>query len=145
MKLILSTLLLIIMSMAHVTAQPDPGSELTDLEQQWCKALKEGDAHWFEQNLADDYTSISSGDGSLHHKKDEIAGMKSSTVVYESLELSDLVARIEGNAGVVTGVNHIKGHDKDANTFEMRLAFTDTYIRRAGRWQVWASQHTRQK
>jgi len=145
MKLILSTLLLMIMSMANVTAQPGPGSELTDLEQQWCRALKEGDAHWFEQHLADDYSSINSGDGSLHHKKEEIAEMKSSTIVYDSLELSDLVARIEGNAGVVTGVNHIKGHDKDGNTFDLRLAFTDTYVRRAGRWQVWASQHTRQK
>lgn len=145
MKLILATLLLIIMSMANVTAQSGPGSELADLEQQWCKALKEGDSPWFEQHLADDYSSISSGDGSLHHKKEEIAEMKSSTVVYDSLELSDLVTRIEGNAGIVTGVNHIKGHDKDGNMFDVRLAFTDTYVRRAGRWQVWASQHTRKK
>jgi hypothetical protein len=31
-------------------------------------------------------------------------------------------------------------HDRPC---EVKLAFTDTYIKRDGRWQVWASQHTR--
>jgi ketosteroid isomerase-like protein len=145
MKEILPILLLMVMSGVSAAPQTtfDPG--LAEMEQEWCKALKAGDAGWFEEHLADDFTSISSADGLLHRKHEEIADMKSSTTIYDSLELSALVVRIEGNAGVVTGVNHVKGRDKDGNTFDVRLAFTDTYIRRAGRWQVWASQHTRQK
>ena len=50
---------------------------------------------------------------------------------------------VRAGAGVVTGVNHIKGHDEHGQTFDVKLSFTDTYIKRHGRWQAWASQHTR--
>lgn len=120
---------------------PDP----VEIERQWCEALKKADVQWFEERLASDFTSISSGDGSLHHKTEELSEMKSGAVIYESVELSDLVLRTEGNSSVVTGVNHVKGHDRQGNAFDVRLAFTDTYVRRNNRWEVWASQHTRVK
>jgi ketosteroid isomerase-like protein len=145
MKIASAALFLTLMSSELVVSQSTSNSELAKIEQEWCNALKAGDAHWFEDHLADDFTSVSSADGSLHRKHDEIAGMQSSAAVYESLELSDLTERVEGNAGVVTGVNHIKGHDKDGNVFDVKLAFTDTYLLRDGRWLVWASQHTRVK
>jgi ketosteroid isomerase-like protein len=59
------------------------------------------------------------------------------------MELSNLEVRVEGNAGVVTGVNHLKGQDEKGEPFDVKLSFTDTYIKRDGRWFVWASQHTR--
>jgi len=55
----------------------------------------------------------------------------------------DLQVRIEGNAGIVTGVNHLKGKNENGEAFDVKLSFTDTYIKRDGRWLVWASQHTR--
>jgi ketosteroid isomerase-like protein len=115
------------------------------MEHQWNEALKAHDTAWFEKNLADDFTDISSGNGALTTKAEDIANLKTDKTVYESLELANLHARIEGNAGVVTGVNHIKGHTEGGDTFEVRLSFTDTYIKRHGRWQAWASQHTRMR
>ena len=44
---------------------------------------------------------------------------------------------------MVVNNNHLKGHDEKGEGFEVKLAFTDTDIKRDGRWQVWASQHTR--
>ncbi|HJQ26922.1 MAG TPA: nuclear transport factor 2 family protein [Blastocatellia bacterium] len=116
---------------------------LLRMEHEWNEALKARDLTWFERNLAADVTDISSGNGALHTKAEDIAALKADRTVYESLALSDLKARVEGNAGIVTGVNHIKGRDEQGQPFDVRLSFTDTYIRRAGRWQVWASQHTR--
>lgn len=115
---------------------------LLQMEQDWNAALKAHNATWFEQNFAGDLTNINSGNGALHNKAEEIAALESDKTVYESLEFSDLKARVEGNAGVVTGINQIKGHDEQGGSFEVKLAFTDTYIKRDGRWQVWASQHT---
>ena len=46
-------------------------------------------------------------------------------------------------AGIVTGMNHLRGHDEQGQGFDVRLSFTDTYIKRHGHWQAWASQHTR--
>jgi ketosteroid isomerase-like protein len=121
----------------------DDGSDLLRMEREWNEALKARNVAWFERNLAADFTDISSGNGSLHTKAQDIEVLKDDKTVYESLELSDLRARVEGSAGVVTGVNHIKGRDEQGQPFDVKLSFTDTYITRDGRWQVWASQHTR--
>jgi len=120
-------------------------TSVLELERQWNNALKNHDVAWIEKNFANDITDTSSGNGALHSKTEDIAMMKADKTVYEILELSDLKARVEGNAGIVTGINHLKGHDETGQEFDIRLAFTDTYIKRDGRWQVWASQHTRVK
>ncbi len=121
----------------------DAGGVLIRMEHEWNEALKARDVAWFERNLAGDVTDISSGNGALHTKAEDIEALKADKTVYESLELSDLRVRVEGSAGVVTGVNHIRGRDEQGQAFDVRLSFTDTYIKRGGRWQVWASQHTR--
>ena len=123
----------------------DDGDLLVSLEREWNEALKGHDVAWLEKNFASDLTDISSGNGALHSKAEDIAMMKADKTVYDLLELSELKTRVEGNAGIVTGINHLKGHDDQGQAFDLRLAFTDTYIRRDGRWQVWATQHTRVK
>jgi ketosteroid isomerase-like protein len=139
---------LFITALIATTAVADSTSDQTtllDLERQWNNALKTHDAAWIEKNFAADVTDTSSGNGALHSKTEDIAMMKADKTVYEILELSDLKARVEGNVGIVTGINHLKGRDETGQEFDIRLAFTDTYIKRDGRWQVWASQHTRVK
>jgi ketosteroid isomerase-like protein len=118
---------------------------LLRMEREWNEALQKRDVTWFEQNIAGDMTAVSSGNGARTTKAEEIEGMKTDKTVYISLELSFLKARVEGNAGIVTGMNHIRAHDEQGQSLDVKLAFTDTYIKRDGRWQVWASQHTRIK
>jgi ketosteroid isomerase-like protein len=130
-------------AMTTFAQPPDDKNVLLQIEQGWNLALKHKDVPWFEQNLADDLTDTSSGNGALHSKVEDIAALKKDKTVYDSLELSNLQVRIEGNAGIVTGVNHLKGKDENGEPFEVKLSFTDTYIKRNGRWLVWASQHTR--
>lgn len=138
--------LFLAMMTASALAQPDADhASLLDMERQWNQALKNHDAAWIQKNFAADATDISSGNGLLHSKEEDVAMMKADTTVYETLELSDLKVRVEGNAGIVTGINHLKGRDETGQEFDLRLAFSDTYIKRNGRWQVWASQHTRVK
>lgn len=131
------------MSIDEVSRSTDDKSILLQMEREWNEALRTRDVEWFERNLAGDVTDISSGTGALHTKAEDIEALKADKTVYESLELSSLRARVEGRAGVVTGINHIKGLDDGGQPFDLRLSFTDTYIKREGRWQVWASQHTR--
>jgi ketosteroid isomerase-like protein len=61
---------------------------------------------------------------------------------FQSLQLSDLNIRVEGNNAIVTGINHETGRDAQGKAFDRRVRFTDTYIKRDGRWQVWATQGT---
>lgn len=118
------------------------GGILLYMEQEWNDASKRGDVVWFERNYAGDASDISSRTGAIHSKAEEIASMKSDKSVLESLELSDLDVRVDGNAAIVTGVNRVRGRDAQGQAFERKTRFTDTYIKRDGRWQVWATQGT---
>jgi len=112
------------------------------LEREWNDAAKRNDMAWIERNYADDASDISSRTGVQHTKAEEIASMKDNKSVLDMLELSDLDARVDGNAAIVTGVNHVRGKDDKGVAFDRRTRFTDTFIKRDGRWLVWATQGT---
>src|SRR5919198_3600270 len=59
-------------------------SVLLRMEHEWNEALRAHDVAWFERNLADDVTDVSSGDGALHTKAEDIAALKADKTVYES-------------------------------------------------------------
>ncbi len=48
-----------------------------------------------------------------------------------------------GTSAVVTGRLTIKGNKKDGS-YDLRLLFTDVWVRRGGRWQVVNYQATRE-
>src|SRR5512132_40571 len=112
------------------------------LEREWNDASKRNDVAWVERNYANDATDISSRTGAIHSKAEEIASMKDNKTVLDSLELSDLNVRVEGNSAIVTGINRVRGKDAEGKPFDRQTRFTDTYIKRDGRWQVWATQGT---
>ncbi|MDQ3258500.1 MAG: nuclear transport factor 2 family protein, partial [Acidobacteriota bacterium] len=117
-------------------------AQLIYMERDWNDASKRRDVAWFERNYADDATDINSRTGAIHTKAEEIADMRSSKATLDSLELSDMNVRVEGNTAVVTGVNHVKGRDEKGQVFERRTRFTDVFVKRDGRWQVLATQGT---
>ena len=144
MKLLCVFILMITSSLATTSTQSDADEkQLLRMEHAWNNALKTRNVRWFEDNLAEDLTDIGSADGVLRTKSEDIAEIKTDETFYESLELSDLKVRVEGKVGIVTGINHLKGRGEQGRELDVALAFTDTYIKRDGRWQVWASQHTR--
>ena len=120
----------------------DEYATLAYMEMDWSNAEVKRDTSWFERNFAADYSGISSRTAKLSTKAEEIAGYKNDKNVTESAESTDMNIRIEGNTGVVTGVYRTKGRDEKGQPFDRRIRYTDTYIKRDGRWQVWASQGT---
>jgi ketosteroid isomerase-like protein len=125
------------------TAYPlDDAAILMYMEQEWNDADMKHNAAWFERNYADDYSSVGSRTGALTNKAEDIQDVKTTKAITELAELSELDARVEGKAAVVTGVNHVKGKDEKGNPFDRRIRFTDTYVKRDGRWLVWATQGT---
>ena len=116
--------------------------QLYYMEQDWNDADVNNDVAWFERNLAYDYSSVSSRSGALGDKAEEIADIRAPKRKLTSAVLSDFNARVSGDSAVVTGVNHVTGTDDKNQAFDRRIRFTDTFIRRDGRWQVWATQGT---
>ena len=123
------------------------GGALTDdaqlwyLEQDWNDAQWKKDKSWFDTHFANDFSSISSMDGKLTNKEEEIAGLMGDKSTYDLIETKNMEIRVEGNTAVINGIYHLKGHD-DKGAFDRNIRYTDTWIKRDGQWQAWASQGT---
>jgi len=112
------------------------------MEGEWNDAIAKHDADWKDRNYAPFATDVSSRTGALETKAEAIASTRTDKFTYDALELSDVGVRIEGDVAVVTGVNHVRGKEGDGKAVDRRIRFTDTFIKRDGRWQVWATQGT---
>ena len=117
----------------------DATAELMRLEREWADAVKRGDTGWMEQHYAPEYT-WTSPEGTVNDRKADIEDAKN--YAFESLEVSDARVRVVGDTAVVTGVTTLKGKYKGQD-FSGSYRFTDTFVRRDGRWLVLASQYTR--
>lgn len=120
----------------------DDAMTLGYLENDWNNAGIKKDKGWFEKYYAADYTSVSSKDGKLRDKAEDIATLNDPGGD-EWAELSGMNMRIDGNMAIVTGVNHVKGKDDKGVAYDVKVRFTDTWIKRDGYWQVMATQGTR--
>jgi ketosteroid isomerase-like protein len=56
---------------------------------------------------------------------------------------TEAAVRVDGNVGVVTGVNRGRGRDAQGNAIDHRTRFTGIFVKRDGRWLAWVSQGTR--
>ena len=118
---------------------PD-GQVLRHIEREWEDANKNKDKAWFERNLADEYTAINAR-GKMFNKTEDIADMLSNADTITSGELSNMQVRVHGDTAVVTGRLHRVGKDKNGG-FDRNYMFTDTFVKRDGRWQVISTQST---
>ena len=116
--------------------------QLLYMEMEWSDADKRGDVAWFERNLAADFYGVNSLTGKLTTKAEEVADIRNRKDVIESAVSSDMDARVDGNAGIVTGVYRLTGRDEKGQPMDRRIRYTDVYVKRDGRWLVIASQGT---
>jgi ketosteroid isomerase-like protein len=115
------------------------------MELDWNDAAMKKDLAWFERNYAPFAFEVSSRDGKLTNRAASIESAKNDKTVFESLVMSDLNVRVDGDMAVATGVNHAKGRNAEGKPMDRKTRFTDTFIRKDGRWMVWASQGTEVK
>ena len=114
--------------------------QLINAEKNWAQAIVKGDEAAVARLEADDITTVQD-DGSVTTKKDDLANLKSGETKYTAIDESDFQVRVYGNAAVVTGSYRAKGSSK-GKEFETNGRFTDTWVKRNGRWQAVASQDT---
>jgi ketosteroid isomerase-like protein len=116
--------------------------EILYMEHDWSDADRKRDMAWFENNFADNFVGISSRNGAVRSKQDEIAEMRSSKESMDFAQSSDMNVHVDGNTAVVTGLYQTRGKDEQGKAVERKIRFTDTYVKRDGRWQVLSSQGT---
>ena len=119
----------------------DDSATIWYLEQDWNDAQMKRDKAWFEKNYASDFSGVSGATGNISNKTQGIADVVGDMGL-ELTETSDMNVRVDGDRAVVTGLFRVKGKDAKGAAYDRKARFTDTWIKRDGRWQAWASQGT---
>lgn len=118
-------------------------NEIKKQEQNWAQAtIKEGAAA-VDQYEADDIVDTDPS-GRVTDKAQDKTDLSSGDLKFESMELSDLNVHVYGNTAVAAGTNRLKGTYKGQD-ISGKYRFTDTWVQRSGKWQVVASQSTKQQ
>jgi uncharacterized protein DUF4440 len=110
---------------------------VAQLTRELAKAYVEGDAKTLERILADELTYTS--DGLVTNKQYQLRSLSSRNGL--STDFHGMNVRIYGNAAVVTGAEALfETANKDNAIY---YSFTDTFVKRAGGWQLIATQRQR--
>jgi len=112
-------------------------TQVLAVEQEWNAAELHHDAKALAELMDEDVT-ISETDGIITTKAEEVGFSAEPSTHFEILESHGLVVHDHGAVAVVTGAYHEKGTYR-GKPFEHRGRFTDTWLRRDGRWKCIAS------
>ena len=125
-------------SLAKTPAQ----REVLQFERDACKAFLDADVAALERVLTPDFT-LTLSNGEVNTRADEINELRSGKVHYDVFENYDMLARLYGDdVAVVLGKTRVKG-TVEGKPFDRVVQFTDTLIKRDGRWQLAAGHVSR--
>ena len=115
---------------------------MVDAERQWAEAACTHNKI-VETILADDFQGTSPVDGSRYTKSHEVADNADSSKTARNCRLIDAKVRFFGdNLAVVYGSESRIRKAKDGTDKSRCLIWTDTWLKRNGRWQIIAAQDT---
>ena len=136
-------LVLAVAAWAQTPAQPTSGSveqELIKMETAWGDAGAKRDAASIDRMLADDFMSTGS-DGSVMTKAQNLETVKSHKEEISSSVSDEWKVRVYGGAAVVLGRYTYK-MQLEGKEVTVHERFTDTWVKRAGRWQCVAGHNS---
>jgi Domain of unknown function (DUF4440) len=126
------------LSLAQTPAQ----QEVLRFEREACKAFLDADVTALERVLTPEFT-LTLSNGVVSTRADEINELRTGKVHYDIFENYDMLARLYGNdTAVVLGKTRVKG-TADGKPFDRVVQFTDTLIKRDGRWHLAAGHVSR--
>ena len=143
MKSIKSCLIVLtlIVGCGHVLAQDDASQSVQKLERAWLDAYEQHDVKAMEAIVADDFT-ITFPNGGIQTKPQIIASLKSPRPAdgrSMKFRTEEVQSRGYGDVVILVGIV-VTEYQRDGKTVsESRQRYTDTYVKRNGRWQVVAS------
>ena len=134
------------------TPEPTPDktaieAELTRIENDWPRIIKEHDVATVRRIEADDAVFVYP-DGSMGDKAQDVKDMEAGALSADSWEVLDLKVNVlDNDSAVVTGRNVVKGGkykmpDGKIQDISGEYRYVDTFTRRNGQWQVVAGAAT---
>ncbi|MDX6497311.1 MAG: hypothetical protein QOG23_571 [Blastocatellia bacterium] len=122
-------------------------AELTKIENDWPRIIKERDVATVRRIEADDAVFVYP-DGSLGDKAQDVKDMEAGSLSADSWEVLDVKVNVlDNDSAVVNGRNIVKGGkykmpDGKVQDISGEYRWVDTFVRRNGQWQVVAGAAT---
>lgn len=113
------------------------GTQLEQIEHKWAEAEVKADPAMIAPYL-DDTMVQTNPDGSVSARKEVLDGIGKGDPTLKAVDLADMKTQSYGDAAVIMGSYTEKRQEKG----KMRMTsgrFTDTYVKRAGKWKCVAS------
>ena len=117
-----------------------PEDSLRALESARGQALLHADTAALSRMVADEFVEVSRF-GTLRTKADNIREVGSGALKLTSVRYDSLTVRIYGGVAIVRGIADNSGTFRGF-PFAGKLWYTRVFVRRDGRWQAVAMQHT---
>ena len=127
--------------LAPISRAALPDDEVQALSRQihaYFVEMGNGDIAGIERTLAADYVVIG-GDGKLETRAERLAWLRSNVKDLADIKASELLVRLYGNTGVVTGLVEIS---LGASAPPIRERFTQVWIIENGAWKMVTGQIT---
>jgi ketosteroid isomerase-like protein len=110
---------------------------IKESERLWAESSANGDTALVERIVADDFVGVDP-DGSFYDKAKEIADTRESPKEFISNHLNEVKVRFYGDTAVAQGSESwVRRTEKPLRG---RYVWTDTWIRRKGKWQIVAAE-----
>jgi hypothetical protein len=114
---------------------------LKQLERRRFEAMTKRDVAYLSQALADELTYTHSN-GFVETKAEHLKNIETGALLYESMQAEQIQVRVIKKTAVLTGVVAVSGKLKD-RAFNLRIRYTDVYVKKRGQWQLAAWQSLR--
>ena len=108
---------------------------IVESERQWAASVASGDTSTVERILADDFVGVDPK-GGPYGKAKMIAGTRDAPKYFVSNRLNRVKVRFYGDTAIAQGDESWERHTGERG----RFVWTDTWIRRHGRWQIVAAE-----
>lgn len=139
-RFIAAKLIAIVALGVSVSYAQDAASDLKALDAKLTEAFKTRDVKLLGKHMADDYIIVDPR-GDVHNKKKYLKHLSEGTAKFEELKETDVKVYITGDTGVVTGLLHVKGKEKD-KAIHAEYRWTRVYNKKGETWTCVAEQHT---
>jgi ketosteroid isomerase-like protein len=129
---------LVVLFLCHCSAQKDQKETeryILESERQWAESVASGDTSAIERILADDFVGVDPK-GQLYNKSQMIADTRNAPKTFVSNRLNDVKVRFYGSTAVAQGSETWEKRSGERG----RFVWTDTWLRRNGRWQIVAAE-----
>jgi ketosteroid isomerase-like protein len=119
------------------SSQSEAERYIAESERQWAASVANGDTAVIERILADDFVGVDI-DGSHYDKAKAVADTRESPKEFLSNHLNEVKIRFYGDAAVAQGNESWERRSEIPK--RGRFVWTDTWIRRNGKWQIVAAE-----